>query len=413
MGLGLDGILSYPFTKMNSSGTGDLQKALVSGKVKQSELFANATVNKWARYKAFQNTTAVFDRYNGAANSARDLALKAANYGLTNIPAWGATANRYVSNLVSFILLGSTTGSAVPDCGIQSEYWKYIHPSTWGASYPMRALDFEGYFTKAVAPIGNMIGTPKIGENGHIIIQYQRPNLLGYNLDFVHFQFPIVINRETAPTEITILASDMYPCVLLRCMSGTNIGTTFTICSQSKLGVDNSYRFDANVNAYRGSLVGGTWKTFCFLSKDKYSALTSGTPSSYGFFVQISQASSAFMITQDTINFELTIKSAGFDGEQAQYFKTTVNVANLATSGSITRFTLKFQYYSDAGTTEISGSAYTHTYTQTIAAGSSADITYSATFSPLGGLDVRRVKVTISEIVPTTSQNSQTVYQDI
>ena len=49
-------ILTYPFTKLKASGLGDLESALGRTSTSQVDLFANAPVNKWAKYKAVKMT---------------------------------------------------------------------------------------------------------------------------------------------------------------------------------------------------------------------------------------------------------------------------------------------------------------------------------------------------------------------
>lgn len=112
------GLLTAPFTKIAANGGGDLQQALSSSQMSQISLFA-VNYNKWAKFKAFRNQAIYSDRYN-AANSARLAGLKAANFGL-----------------------------GIVECGRVNYPSKYS--DTWALnkptvpSYPLRALDFDGY----------------------------------------------------------------------------------------------------------------------------------------------------------------------------------------------------------------------------------------------------------------------------
>lgn len=103
-------------SKLTTGGTGDLQKAFNSSQKSQAWFFSTAAIKMAAKYKPFNNTTAVF-----ASETARNTARANANYGLT-IPACTAAQ-------------------------ILAANWTLHRPN--GTTYPRRALDFEGYYRGA------------------------------------------------------------------------------------------------------------------------------------------------------------------------------------------------------------------------------------------------------------------------
>lgn len=118
-------ILTKPFTKIGVS-QGDLEKALgVSTKKTQIQLFTETDIKIAAKYKPFQNTTALFST-SGTTSGDRQTAREAANYGLT-----------------------------IPNCNttqLRTANWSYNKPN--GTSYPFRALDFDGYYADPpLAPV--------------------------------------------------------------------------------------------------------------------------------------------------------------------------------------------------------------------------------------------------------------------
>ncbi len=125
-----DGVLQYPFTKIAAIGNGDLQVALKSYERSQIGLFSNGVINKWAKYKAFQHAQVFTDRYEGPnaaqPTHAREVALRAANYGLTP-PSYQQT-------------IEATMGTE----------WGYNRPVA--GQHPLQALDFEFYYADAVPP---------------------------------------------------------------------------------------------------------------------------------------------------------------------------------------------------------------------------------------------------------------------
>lgn len=116
--------LTYPFTKIAKNGNGDLQQALRTSKMKQSEIFAYGVISKWAKFRAFVANQGYHDRY-GDTNSRRLAGLKAANLGFGTLPVY-ASASEFIAALRN----GITPGS----------HWLYARPTSF-----LRALDFEGY----------------------------------------------------------------------------------------------------------------------------------------------------------------------------------------------------------------------------------------------------------------------------
>ena len=247
MGLGIDGVLYYPFTKIAANGNGDLQRALGKSDLSQYNLFISggANVNPWAKYKAFENSTNVFSRYNDAGTSDRDLALKAANYGLVNIPVW---TNQYVYNMAQFWLFGYTGSNYnyLPDfCRGTSpaniKYYQYKKPSEWASGMPFRALDFERYFKYAVRPVTGYVfeGVEAISNRvkGHCTIP---SNLLGFNLTMTDFVFP-TLNGSTVGS---INAKDMY---FADVMVPVSTGTTKLLVNKEKVSVTGLNLSTSNV----------------------------------------------------------------------------------------------------------------------------------------------------------------------
>lgn len=126
------GYLTAPFTKIAANGQGDLQKALRTTEMTQMRIFANGIINKWSKHKAFINPTIFTQRYyEGGVATARETALRNANFGLS-VPA-----------------LASSPGATL------DTQWGYTRPDGRSTAQPQRALDFDLYFADAVQPVQN------------------------------------------------------------------------------------------------------------------------------------------------------------------------------------------------------------------------------------------------------------------
>lgn len=137
-----NGILTAPFTKIAANGQGDLQKAI--GRTScydHIQLIGDVDgqgndvgrIKKFAKYKPFRDTTVVFpfDPTKSTPelrSPARWQAAKGQRYGLNPAP------------------ILTQSGATMP-----STPWTYNKPTL--PTYPLRALDLDGYYTYAVSPI--------------------------------------------------------------------------------------------------------------------------------------------------------------------------------------------------------------------------------------------------------------------
>ena len=188
-------------TKLNASGTADLQRALNTSRTSHYDIFQYASgVNPWSMPKAFINSTVVFDSYR-ATNSQRMAALRAANYGLEHLPVW---TNRNLYYMIMYWIMGDA-GTSLVNCpdfirnnpsawttttALAAKFYQYIHPSTWPANTPRRALDWDGYYGNAVAPITGYVFEGREAITGKLSGYCTTPaNMLGYNLRLTDFTF--------------------------------------------------------------------------------------------------------------------------------------------------------------------------------------------------------------------------------
>ena len=188
-------------TKLNASGTADLQRALGTSRTSHYDIFQYAAnVNPWSMAKGFINSTVVFDSYR-ATNSKRMAALRAANYGLEHIPVW---TNRNLHYMIMYWIMGDA-GTSLVNCpdfirnnpsawttttALAAKFYQYIHPSTWPANTPRRAMDWDGYYGNAVPPITGYEFEGHEAITGKLVGHCEIPaNMLGYNLRLTNFTF--------------------------------------------------------------------------------------------------------------------------------------------------------------------------------------------------------------------------------
>lgn len=366
--------LTYPFTKLMVGGRGDLENALARTATSQADLFANGTVKTWAKYKAFQYSGVITDRYNSAGTSARDLAAKERNYGLTNIPIWTGQMNK----MVNFWYGISTSGNA-PICGAQSEYWTYLRPTTY-----LRALDFEGYIDNAQAPISPLDSTS-------IDVSMSRD---------VHVTYPSgARNAETITMDQFVYdlvdGSNMYFGIMFWKVQG-NVNTFLYITSSQKISVSWGPGV-ASVASGGTNRLFGTWKVFPFLSSVAQTSWTSSTtpPTTTGTFVALLPYQS-ITISSRSVNFSVSETQASLSGR-------TVNWSFKVTNGESTQLNtvtavVKYLDHAKAEMATDTVSSFN------IAANSSVTKTGSRTFSAAVSADLKYINIVVTAYSQNDSQ---------
>ena len=295
--------LTYPFTKIAANGNGDLQQALHSSALYQTTLFANGTVEKWAKYKAFQYSGAIADRYSAAGTSARDLAAKERAYGLNYIPIWNTTMNR----MVNFWYGISTSGNA-PICGAQSEYWTYLRPTTY-----LRALDFENYIDNAQAPISALDSTSiTVSTSKDVNVTYPSGARNAETIKFDEFVYDLIDG------------SNMYFGIMFWKAQGS-VNTFLYMTHSDKISVSWGPGL-SSVAASGTNRLFGTWKVFPFLSSVAQTTWASSTtpPTTTGTFVALLPYQQ-ITISSPSYTFSVINTSASVSGLSVSWSSTVKN----------------------------------------------------------------------------------------
>lgn len=133
-------VLTYPLKKSAANGQGDLQLALGTSKVKQSEIFVNggANINKWAKFKYFKDSQSRVSIPVTSYAAAR----KAVDQGFVNI---------CYSNALSCFNRAKA----------MSADWEYDKPQDAAAYYPFRVYDFLNDTNKESTTIAGYSGLAK------------------------------------------------------------------------------------------------------------------------------------------------------------------------------------------------------------------------------------------------------------
>ena len=122
-------ILTYPFTKLKASGLGDLESALGRTSTSQVDLFANAPVNKWAKYKAVKMTGVSYADQLDANHEWKS----SANW-------WKGYNGQCGLSFTTYTALGTPGSGFLAQLLAGNLAWGYDRPA--GGTYPLRAFDF-------------------------------------------------------------------------------------------------------------------------------------------------------------------------------------------------------------------------------------------------------------------------------
>ena len=355
--------LTYPFTKRAANGNGDLQQALHSSALYQSTLFANGTIAKWAKYKAFQYSGAIADRYSAAGTSARDLALKERSFGLNNIPIWTGQMNK----MVNFWYGISTSGNA-PICGAQSEYWTYLRPTTY-----LRALDFENYIDNAQAPISPLDSTSiTVSTSKDVNVTYPSGARNAETIKFDEFVYDLIDG------------SNMYFGIMFWKVQGS-VNTFLYMTHSEKISVSWGPGL-SSVAASGTNRLFGTWKVFPFLSSVAQTswAQSSSPPTTQGTFVALLPPQE-ITISSPTYNFSVTNTTASLSGRTVSWsFKFNNNG-----STALNSITAVVKYLDHAKAVMATDNVASFN----VAANSNVTKTGSRTFSAAQSADVKYINI--------------------
>jgi len=371
--------LTYPFTKIAANGNGDLQQALQSSALYQSTLFANGVVAKWAKYKAFQYSGAIADRYSAAGTSARDLALKERSFGLNNIPIWTGQMNK----MVNFWYGISTSGNA-PICGAQSEYWTYLRPTTY-----LRALDFENYIDNAEAPISALDSTSiTVSTSKDVNVTYPSG----------------ARNAETIKLEELVYdlidGSNMYFGIMFWKVQGS-VNTFLYKTHDTKISESWGPGVSSVASGGTNQLF-GTWKVFPFLSSVAQTTWASSTtpPTTTGTFVALLPWQQ-ITISSPSYNFSVTDTTASLSGRTVSWSFKFNNNGSVA----LNSVTAVVKYLDRAKAVMATDSVSSFN----VAANSNVTKTGSRTFSAAQSADVKYINIVATAYGQNDGQGDITI----
>lgn len=251
----------------------DVQRALGNSNTDLGTLCKASQINKWAKYKPVK-----YAKIGAMTLENRE----AANHGITNIPTWNN-----INKMATFWLLQDTSSSTnYPDCGLQSEFWKYNRP-TGGSASPYRLSDFSeypvsdsalGYYHMAEQPIKPIEDLNlRITANGQLVMVWptgaQNARTLLYSDLFYHDGSRISL-------------SGFYFTALLCRVNGT--GTKYVMTDENQTAQEAIeqgahcrpwFKDLSAVNSFLGGNVSSAqfYLTCCLCNQEIYDTFTSGS----------------------------------------------------------------------------------------------------------------------------------------
>lgn len=264
----------------------DIQATLgISGNY-ANQLCTSTAINKWAKYRPMERT--------GYLGILTDNLRKAGNWGIGNIPVW---TNKTLAQMVNF---WAKSGNVPPECGVQSEYWTRVLPSTQYRIRDFAAdVDFKGYFHGAPAPIAPFSGSLVIASTNQLDVIYPKGGISDETLmledfgDWKNYYFGVVFASKTT--------------------------STIYIVTQSST-LENATDFTVHIPS--ASVLAGTWYVFPILSSVAFPTRTNGANNTSANWVALLDA------TEETIS--------------AHGFAYTLNADNASKSGNTISYQFSF-----------------------------------------------------------------------
>lgn len=284
----------------------DIQKCFGLSKNDIGNLIANASINKWAKYKPVRLQS--IDTVTGQWNASQNVWLAAATWwkadGKCGMTFDTFTSIGQLSNTTSFIY--KLVNGLLP--------WTYQKP-TGGATQPFRATDFAGYIHDAVPAVGELAGSgrtiyaPASGAGTRTLsLNYESPAPDGPNLTLADFAVG------------NVSLQDFYLAIVM--IKGS---TVIVASSTAKVGATGSAIIETQI----GYSDLGTWQVIPFLSSvniNAYGPSQQGTYLSAGYdivdTITIASDGSMYLIYAEAI----------WSNEQYTQVGLNVTIANTTSS---------------------------------------------------------------------------------
>lgn len=174
-------VLTYPFTKLKAGSRGDLENAVSRTCTSQADLFANGTINKWAKYKPVVRPNVSYadqlDSNHQWKSTADWWKGQDGQCGLTFTTFNSLYTGNNPFATGSFLQKLRDWTTDMP--------WGYTRPSG-SSSQPLRAFDFIQYYAAAPKPVTGIYDNLRLYGGGKLTVQLDETraaNDLGIQLD--------------------------------------------------------------------------------------------------------------------------------------------------------------------------------------------------------------------------------------
>lgn len=167
-------VLTYPFTKLKAGSRGDLENAVSRTCTSQADLFANGTINKWAKYKPVVRPNVSYADQ-----------LDSNHQWKSTADWWKGQNGQCGLTFTTYTALGSPSSGFFAQLLAGSLSWGYTRPSG-SSSQPLRAFDFIQYYAAAPKPVTGVYDNLRLYGGGKLTVQVdstRAANDLGIQLD--------------------------------------------------------------------------------------------------------------------------------------------------------------------------------------------------------------------------------------
>ena len=167
-------VLTYPFTKLKAGSRGDLENAVIRTCTSQADLFANGTINKWAKYKPVVRPNVSYADQ-----------LDSNHQWKTTADWWKGQDGQCGLTFTTYTGLGSPSSGFFAQLLAGNLAWGYTRPSG-SSSQPLRAFDFIQYYAAAPKPVTGIYDNLRLYGGGKLTVRLDETraaNDLGIQLD--------------------------------------------------------------------------------------------------------------------------------------------------------------------------------------------------------------------------------------